>query len=45
MEVLILLALGLWLVLAVRSTVRHKGGCGCSGGCSGNCAGCSVHKK
>lgn len=43
MELLILLGLALWLVVAVRSTFRHKGGCG--GNCQG-CSGCgrSVHK-
>ena len=35
LEGLILTALGLWLVLALRSCLRRKGGCG------GDCAHCS----
>jgi hypothetical protein len=34
LEILILAALGVWLVLALRSCRRHKGGCG------GDCAHC-----
>lgn len=39
MEILILMGLGLWLLAALRSCLRHKGGCG------GNCAHCtSCHR-
>lgn len=34
LEGLILLGIGLWAVLALRSCRKHKGGCG------GNCAHC-----
>lgn len=37
LEVLILTALGLWLVLALRSCLRRKGSCG--GDCA-HCPGC-----
>lgn len=37
MELLILGAVGVWLVFAVRSCIRHKGGCG--GDCA-HCKGC-----
>ena len=39
MELLILLALGAWLVLALRSWRRHGGACG------GDCAHCRGCKK
>ena len=38
LEGLILLILGIWLVLALRSCLRSGGGCG--GDC-GSCAGCA----
>ncbi len=37
LEFLILALLGIWLVVALRSCRRHKGGCGC-GGCDGCCS-------
>lgn len=37
LEVLILTALGLWLILALRSCLRRKGGCGAD--CA-HCPGC-----
>lgn len=37
MELLILTIVGVWLVLALRSSIRHKGGCG--GDCA-HCRGC-----
>ncbi len=39
MELLILLALGAWLVFALRSCRRHGGACG------GDCAHCQGCKK
>ena len=39
MELLILSAVGVWLVLALRSSFRHKGGC------SGDCTHCKSCKK
>lgn len=41
LEVLILTGLGVWLVLALRSCFRRKGGCGCCDGCRGNCGHCN----
>ncbi|MCI2057422.1 MAG: FeoB-associated Cys-rich membrane protein [Oscillibacter sp.] len=38
LELLILAALAVWLVFALRSTVRRKGGCG--GDCAHCCGGC-----
>ena len=43
LEVLILGALGLWLVLALRSCRRQRGGC-CCGDCA-RCAGCGQAPK
>ena len=44
LEILILALLGGWLFLALRSCVRHRGGCGgdCGscGGCCARCGGC-----
>ena len=40
LEVLILALLGGWLVLALRSCRRRKGGCG---GCDGCCSTCRKH--
>lgn len=37
LELLILAALGIWLVIALRACRRQKGGCG--GDCT-HCAGC-----
>ncbi len=42
MELLILAGLGVWLVLAVRSSLRSKGGCG---GCCEHCSSCAHQKK
>lgn len=42
MELLILMGLGVWLALALRSCVRHKGGCG--GTCDGCCQSCQGRK-
>ena len=42
LELLILALLGGWLVLALRSCHRKKGGCGCSG-CDGCCSTCRKH--
>ena len=41
LEVLILALLGGWLVLALRSCRRRKGGCG---GCDGCCSTCRKHR-
>lgn len=38
MEALILVGIGVWLVLALRFSVRKGGGCG---SCCNECAGCS----
>ena len=38
---LILLALAAWVVFAIRTAKKKKGGCGC--GCSG-CTGCKQKK-
>ncbi len=37
LELLILLLIGGWLLLALRSCRRHKGGCG------GDCSRCTKH--
>ena len=42
LEVLILALLGGWLVLALRSCRRRKGGCG---GCDGCCSTCRKHRS
>ena len=42
LEFLILALLGVWLLLALRSCRRKKGGCGC-GGCDGCCSACREH--
>ena len=42
LEVLILTLLGGWLVLALRSCRRKKGGCGC-GSYDGCCSTCREH--
>ena len=42
LELLILALLGGWLVLALRSCRRKKGGCGCVG-CGGCCSNCEKH--
>lgn len=42
LELLILALLGGWLVLALRSCRRKKGGCGC-GSCDGCCSTCREH--
>lgn len=39
MEILILVLVGAWLLLALRSCCRHKGGCG--GSCDSCCSACS----
>ena len=44
LEFLILALLGDWLVLALRSCRRKKGGCGC-GGCDGCCSACREHRS
>ena len=44
LELLILALLGGWLVLALRSCRRKKGGCGC-GGCDGCCSACREHRS
>lgn len=36
-DYLILLPLAVWLVFALRSSLRHKGGCGGCDGCCGHC--------
>ena len=41
LELLILALLGGWLVLALRSCRRRKGGCG---GCDGCCSTCRKHR-
>ena len=43
LEVLILALLGGWLVLALRSCRRKKGGCG--GSCDGCCSTCRKHRS
>lgn len=40
LETLILFGVGVWLVLALRSCFRHRGGCGCCDGCHGDCGHC-----
>ena len=49
LELLILALLGGWLVLALRSCRRKKGGCGCGGcgcgGCDGCCSACREHRS
>ena len=42
LELLILALPGGWLVLALRSCRRKKGGCGC-GNCNGCCSTCREH--
>ena len=44
LELLILALLAGWLVLALRSCRRKKGGCGC-GGCDGCCSACREHRS
>ena len=43
MELLILAGLGAWLVLALRSCIRNKGGC--CGSCDGCCTSCKARQK
>lgn len=39
-DYLILAAVLIWFVLAVRSVVKRRGGCGCGGSTSGTCMSC-----
>ena len=39
LDYLLLALLGVWLGFVLRSSLRHKGGCGCCGDCA-RCSGC-----
>ncbi len=39
LEITLLIAIGIWLIFAVRSIIKNKGGCSCG------CDGCNSSKK
>lgn len=45
---IILAAVALWFVAALRHIIRHRGGCSCGQGgkaCDGNCSACHHCRK